>query len=138
MADRGWEREAGDRRKTGKKRTENAGVARVAGRGNGRTGYEPSKCVMSPRQSPHHQRLLLAQRRINSTTMAASRSFTLILVALVAAMATAFVPGNAASRGSGELFWISFSARRFNGGFLCLLCAEMRRWQQLRKLCAFI
>lgn len=36
--------------------------------------------------------------------MAASRSFTLILVALVAAMATAFVPGNAASRGSGELF----------------------------------
>merc|ERR1719453_2649017 len=32
--------------------------------------------------------------------MAASRSFTLILVALVAAMATAFVPGNVASRGS--------------------------------------
>ena len=47
--------------------------------------------------------------------MPATRSFTLVLVALVAAMATAFVPGNAASRGSGELF-----------GGIVLLCMTVR------------
>lgn len=36
------------------------------------------------------------------STMAATRSFTLLLIALVAAMATAFVPGNVVSRSSGE------------------------------------
>ena len=33
-----------------------------------------------------------------------SRNFTILLVALVAAMASAFVPGNVASRSSGEFY----------------------------------
>jgi hypothetical protein len=42
--------------------------------------------------------------------MAATRSFTLLLVALVAAMATAFVPGNVVSRSSGEFLWGEWDA----------------------------
>jgi len=48
--------------------------------------------------------------------MASSRSFTFLIVALIAAMATAFVPGSAVSRGSGKLTqWegINFITRRF-------------------------
>jgi hypothetical protein len=45
--------------------------------------------------------------------MAATRSFTLLLVALVAAMATAFVPGNVVSRSSGEFLWREWWMRCF-------------------------